>query len=188
MLLQRQDQLEHGVFHAAHDEQDDAACLIGMRGRKDAFLDPLAHDGGEPGRPALGHDPVQLLAHDRVVIGKPDAHHVEDQRLLRAACLIQDGEKLPQFRCRGKSRILDKGSKRLVQIVLAALDQGLEEIGLRVEVVVERPFGDRERIKDVLDAHLLVALGEDELLRSRQDGVAPGQVFLGINGTGHRGS
>ncbi len=64
------------------------------------------------------------------------------------------------------------GSRPAVAVVDHALDDGVEQGRLRVEVVVEGAPRGVELVEDVLDAHLLVALRLDEALGGVDERVA----------------
>jgi hypothetical protein len=51
--------------------------------------------------------------------------------------------------------------------------------------VVERPFGDRQVVQQILDRHLLIALGRDQAVGGGEDGVPPRRMVKLIDRTSH---
>jgi hypothetical protein len=64
------------------------------------------------------------------------------------------------------------------------VDDGLEQLELRAEVVVEGAPRGVELVQDVLDAHLLVALGLDQAQPGLDEGLAPDGTGLDVHRAG----
>jgi hypothetical protein len=57
-----------GVPHAMQQGQDDFAGLVGIRGRKNTFLDALTDDHCQQRRALLDNGLIHFLANDDVVV------------------------------------------------------------------------------------------------------------------------
>ena len=77
------------------------------------------------------------------------------------------------------------GSERRRRGIGQPLDDGLEQVGLGSEVVIERAPRRVELVEHVLDAHLLIALGLDQALGGIDEGIAANGVDGGVAGAGH---
>jgi hypothetical protein len=65
------------------------------------------------------------------------------------------------------------------------IDQRFQQIALGIEVVIERSFGDLQFIQNVLNRHLIVALGVNQPLGYVDDFFALDRVIFFLYGTRH---
>ena len=165
------------VIDVAAQHQDDAADLPRIAGEEaavgEARRDDLVHQRAQ----ALQHEAAGLLPEVHVAVDVAQLQHqrrefrrlpvVQVQRSQQQVELLHRIE-LPGVQLRADALQLGRGA-------LAA--DLLQQRDLRFKVVVEAALGDGQRVQDVLNGRLVVALLKEQLLGGSEDGI-PAQFTL----------